>query len=39
MFNHVKKLMLENRLARLMANGKDNLGVRGKIIRKLRKYN
>lgn len=39
MFNHIKKLMLENRLARLTTNGKDNLGVRGKIIRKLRKYN
>ena len=39
MFESVRKLMLENRLARLVANGKDNLGVRGKIIRKLRKYN
>lgn len=39
MFKHIKKLMLENRLAHLVANGKDNLGVRGKIIRKLRKYN
>ena len=39
MFKHIRKLMLENRLARLMANGKDNGRVRGKIIRELRKYN
>ena len=39
MSKHIKKLMPENRLVHLMANGKDNLGVRGKIIRKLRKYN
>lgn len=39
MFNHIRKLMLENRLARLMANGKENGHVRGKIIRELRKYN
>ena len=39
MFNHIRKLMLENRFARLSANGKDNGRVRGKIIRELRKYN
>ena len=39
MFKHIRKLMLENRLARLLTNGKDNMGVRGKIVRQLRKYN
>ena len=39
MFKNIRKLMLENRLARLMTNGKDNARVRGKIIRELRKYN
>ena len=39
MFNHIRKQMLEIRLARMEANGKDNMGVRGKIIRQLRKYN
>ena len=39
MFKHIIQLMLENRLARLMANGKENGRVRGKIIRELRKYN
>ena len=39
MFNHIRKLMLENRLARLSASGKDNARVRGKIIRELRKFN
>ena len=39
MFKNIRKLMLENRLARLMANGKENGRVRGKIIRELRKYN
>lgn len=39
MFKHIRKLMLENRLARLSTNGKDNSRVRGKIIRELRKYN
>ena len=39
MFKNLRKLMLENRLARLSTNGKDNSRVRGKIIRELRKYN
>ena len=39
MFKHIRKLMLENRLSSLMANGKDNGKVRGKIVRELRKYN
>ena len=39
MFKHIRKLMLENRLARLESNGKENHKVRGKIIRELRKYN
>ena len=39
MFKEIRKLMLENRLARLEANGKENGRVRGKIIRELRKYN
>ena len=39
MFKHIRKLILENRFARLSANGKDNGRVRGKIIRELRKYN
>ena len=39
MFKHIRKLMLENRLARLSANGKDNHRVRGKIVRELKKYN
>lgn len=39
MFKEIRKLMLENRLARLVANGKENSRVRGKIIRELRKYN
>ena len=39
MFKHLRKLMLENRLARLSTNGKENGRVRGKIIRELRKYN
>ena len=39
MFKEVRRLMLENRLARLETNGKDNGRVRGKIIRELRKYN
>ena len=39
MFNHIKQLSLENRLARLAANGKENGKIRSKIIRKLRKYN
>lgn len=38
MFKHIRKLMLENRLARLASNGKENARVRGKIIRELRKY-
>ena len=39
MFKHIRKLILENRLARLATNGKENGRVRGKIIRELRKYN
>ena len=39
MFKHIRQLSLENRLARLATNGKDNGRVRGKIIRQLRKYN
>ena len=39
MFKHIRKLMLENRLARLTANGKENIRVRGKILRELKKYN
>ena len=39
MFKHLRKLILENRLARLSANGKENGRVRGKIVRELRKYN
>ena len=39
MFKEFRKLMLENRLARLMTNGKENGRVRGKIARELRKYN
>ena len=39
MFQNVRKLMLENRLARLMANGKENHRVRAKILRELKKYN
>ena len=39
MFKEIRKLMLENRLARLSMNGKDNGRVRGKIVRELRKYN
>lgn len=36
MFKHIRKLMLENRLARLEANGKDNKGVRNKLARQIR---
>ena len=39
MFKHIRKLMLEIRLANLEANGKENGRVRGKIVRELRKYN
>ena len=39
MFKHIRQLILENRLARLTANGKENGRVRGKIIRELKKYN
>ena len=39
MFKYVRQLILENRLARLAANGKDNAKVRAKITRELRKYN
>lgn len=39
MFKHLRKLILENRFARLSTNGKDNGKVRGKILRELKKYN
>ena len=39
MFKHIRKLILENRLARLNTNGKENGRVRGKIIREMKKYN
>ena len=39
MFKHIRKLALENRLARLETNGKENHRVRGKIIRELKKFN
>lgn len=35
----LRKLILENRLARLSANGKDNIRVRTKITRQLRNMN
>ena len=35
----IRKQMLENRLARLLANSKENGRVRAKIVRELRKYN
>lgn len=38
MFKHIRKAMLECRLARLTANGKENHRVRGKIVRQLRKF-
>jgi hypothetical protein len=38
MFKEIRKLILENRLARLETNGKENHSVRGKILRQLRKY-
>lgn len=38
MFSKIlRKLNLENRLARLIANGKDNFSVRNKIARQLKK--
>lgn len=39
MFKHLRKLILENRYARLSTNGKENGKVRGKILRELKKYN
>ena len=39
MFQNVRKLVLQNRLARLSANGKENAKIRSKIIRQLRKFN
>ena len=39
MFKHLRKLILENRHARLSTNGKENGKVRGKILRELKKYN
>ena len=39
MFKDIRKLMLENRLARLSTNGKENGRIRRKIVRELRKYN
>ena len=38
MFKHIRKLSLENRLARLSTNGKENGRIRGKILRELKKY-
>ena len=35
----VRKQMLENRLARLATNGKENGRIRVKIARELKKYN
>lgn len=35
----VRKMMLENRLARLSTNGKENGKVRAKMLRELKKYN
>lgn len=35
----IRKLILENRLARLAANGKENMRVRKKILRQLKRYN
>ena len=37
--NETRKLILENRYARLTTNGKENTKVRGKILRELKKYN
>lgn len=37
MSKELRKLELENRLARLEANGKENAKVRAKIIRELKK--
>ena len=34
----LRKLMIENRLARLATNGKDNWSVRKKLERELKKY-
>ena len=39
MFKHIRKLMLENRLARLSTNAKENSKVRAKMLRELKKYN
>lgn len=39
MSKELRKLILENRLARLSASGKENAKVRAKIIRELKKYN
>ena len=35
----LRKLILQNRLAKLEASSKENGRVRGKIVRELRKYN
>ena len=35
----LRKLILQNRLAKLEASDKENGRVRGKIVRELRKYN
>ena len=35
----IRKMILENRLARLSTNGKDNGRIRNKILRELKKYN
>lgn len=34
----LRKLIIENRLARLAMNGKDNLPIRKKLERELKKY-
>ena len=34
--NSLRKMMLENRLARLITNSKENQKVRGKILRQLK---
>ena len=35
----LRKLIIETRLAKLYASGKENARIRGKLIRELRKYN
>ena len=38
MSKELRKLILENRLAKLAANGRENAKVRAKILRELKKY-